>query len=92
MINLNGKATPSQVVEKPRPPYNGPKSHIKTLESVHIDEVGNIGTKNSTRQDGGDEDNSNLGNVNYINVSHGCELNLSSKFEPTSFEEVSSHD
>jgi hypothetical protein len=64
-----------------------PKWLIKTLESVHLDEVWKTGTRSSTRQDdGGDLDNSNLGDVNAMDVSYDCELNLSTNIEPNSFE------
>jgi transposase InsO family protein len=92
-LNLDGNATPSQSVEQPGPSQKGPpKWLIKTLESVHPDEVGKTGTKSSTRQDGGDVDNSDSGDVDDMDVSYDCELNLSTNFEPTSFEEVASHD
>ena len=39
-LNLDGNATPSQSVEQPKPSQKGPpKWLIKTLESVHLDEV-----------------------------------------------------
>jgi hypothetical protein len=83
--NLDGNATPSQLVEQPRSSHKGPpKWLIKTLESVHPGEVGKTRTMSSTRQDGGDVDD--------MDVSYDCELNLSTKFEPTFFEEVASHD
>jgi hypothetical protein len=55
-----------------------------TLQSVHPDVVTKIGTKGSSRQDGGDVDD--------MDVSHDCDLNLYTNFEPTSFEEDTSHD
>ena len=62
---------------------------MKTLESVHPDEVRKIGIRNSTRQyDGGEADNS--GDDMY--VSFDCELNLYANFEPNSFEEGATHD
>jgi hypothetical protein len=48
--------------------------------------------ESSTRQDGGDVDNSNSGDVDDMDVSYDCDLNLSTNFEPTSFEEATSHD
>ena len=49
---------------------------MKKLESIHIDEIENIGTKILTRQDnGGDVDDSNLGDVDDMYVSYHCELN-----------------
>ena len=67
-----------------------PKWLTKTLESVHPDEIGKTGTRNTNRQDGGDVDDSN--SPVDTNVSYDCELNLSTDFEPTSFKEASSHD
>jgi hypothetical protein len=40
---------------------------------------------------GGDVDNSNLGGVKDMDVSYYCDLNLSTYFEPNSFEEATSH-
>ena len=39
----------------------------------------------SSRQDGGDVDNSNLGDVDDMYVSYDCELNLSNNLELNSF-------
>jgi hypothetical protein len=47
------------------------------------------GTKISSRQDGG---NSNLGDVDGMDVSYDCELNLSTNLQLTSFEEATYHD
>jgi hypothetical protein len=78
-VNLDGNATPSQSVEQPGPSQKGPpKCLIKTLESVNPYEVVKIGTICSIRQDGDD--------ANDMDVSYDCELNLSTNFEPTSFE------
>jgi hypothetical protein len=64
-------------VEQTRPSQKGPpKWLIKTLESVHPDEVGKTGTRSSTRQDGGDVDNSDLGNVDDMDVAFDYEMNL----------------
>jgi hypothetical protein len=88
-MNLDENLTPSQLAKQPRPSQKGPpKWLIKTLESVHPDEVGKTGTRSSTRQDGGDVDNSDSGDVDDMDVSYDCELNLSTNFEPTSFEEA----
>jgi hypothetical protein len=66
---------------------------MKTLESVHPNEVGKTCTRSSTRQyDGGDVDDSNSSDANDMEVSYSCELNLSTNFKPNSFEEVVSHD
>ncbi|MCY6488298.1 hypothetical protein, partial [Actinobacillus pleuropneumoniae] len=62
----------------------------KTLESVHPDEFGKIGTRNSNRQNGGDVDDSD--SLVDMDVSYDCELNLSIDFEPNSFKEAASHD
>jgi hypothetical protein len=79
-------------VEKPRPSQKGPKWLIKTLEIMHTNEVGKIGTTNSIRQDVGDVDNLDSGDVNDMDVSFDCELNLSTNIEPTLFEQDASHD
>jgi len=63
---------------------------MKTLESVHPDEIGKTGTRNSNRQNGGDVDDSN--SPVDMDVSYDCELNLSTDFEPTSFKAATSHD
>jgi hypothetical protein len=92
-MNFDGNATPSQSMEQLGPSQKYPKWHIKTLESVHPNEVGKIGTKISTRQDdGGGVDNSDSGDVNDMGVSFDCELNLSTNIEPTSFQDNAFHD
>ena len=58
----------------------------------NTDDVGKTRTKSSTRQDGGDVDNSNASDVDDMDVSYDCELNLSTNFEWTSFEEFASCD
>ena len=58
----------------------------KALESVHPDEVGKMATRSSKRHEYGGEAN-NSGDD--MDVSFDCEFNLSTKFEPTSFEEAS---
>ena len=80
-------ATPS---EEPFSTYpKQPKLFFKALESVHLDEIGKIGTNIST---GDDNEGSNLGDIYDINTSYNCELNFSVEFKNTSLEEVSSHD
>jgi hypothetical protein len=92
-LNLDEDTSTSQSEEQPRLSHKCPKWLIKTLESVHHVEVGNIRTKSSTRQDdGGDVDNSDSSDVNDIDVSFDCELNLSTNIKPTSFEEATSCD
>jgi hypothetical protein len=92
-LSLNNNSTPSQLVEQPGPSQKGPpKWLIKTLESVHHDDVRKTRTWNSIRQNGGDADNSNLGDVDDMDVSYDCDLNLSTNFGPNSFEEATSHD
>jgi hypothetical protein len=92
-LSLDENSTPSQSVEQLGPSQKGPPKWLtKTLESVHPDEVGKTGTKISSRQDGGNVDNSNSGDVDDMDVSYDCELNLSTNLEPTSFEEATSHD
>jgi hypothetical protein len=68
------------------------KMDQKTLESVHPNEVGKIGTKISSRQDGGNVDNSNSSDVDEMDVSYDCELSLSTNLEPISFKEATFHD
>jgi hypothetical protein len=52
--------------------------------TVHPNDLGKIGTKSSSRKYEGDVDD--------MDVSYVSDLNLSTKFEPTSFEESTSHD
>ena len=73
---LNIDSIPTQSMEKPGPSEKGPPKWLKnTLESLHPDEVGKIGTRNSNRQNGGDVDDSN--SLIDMDVSYDCELNLS---------------
>jgi hypothetical protein len=84
---LNLDSAPTQSTEQPGPSQKGPPKWLtKTLESVHPDEVGKTGTRSSTRQNGGDVDDSD--SPVDMDVSYDCELNLSTDFEPTSFKEV----
>ena len=46
----------------------------------------------SSKQDGGNVDNSNSSDVEDMDVSYDCELNLSTNLELNSFEEATSHD
>ena len=46
----------------------------------------------SSRQDGGNEYNSNSGDVDDMDVSYDRELDLYTNLEPTSFKESTSHD
>jgi hypothetical protein len=46
----------------------------------------------SSRQDGGNVDNSNSSDVDDMDVSYDSELNLSTNLESTSFKESTSHD
>ena len=58
---LNLDSLPTQSTEYPGPSQKGPPKWLtKTLESVHPDEVGKTGTRNSNRQNEGDVDESNL--------------------------------
>ena len=87
----NLDSVPTQSTEQPGPSEKGPPKWLtKTLDSVHPDEVGKTGTRNSNRQNGGDVDDSD--SPVDMDVSYDCELNLSTDFEPTSFKEVVSHD
>ena len=75
--------------EKPIPSKKFPNWVTKTPKCVHPYEVENTGTQSLTRQkDVGDVDNSNLGDVDYMDVSYDFELNLSTNLESISFEEV----
>jgi len=48
---LNPDSVSTQSIEQPRPSKKGPPKWLtKTLESVHPDEVGKIGTRNSNWQ------------------------------------------
>ena len=80
---LNLDSVPTQSTEQPGPSGKGPPKWLtKTLESVHPDEVGKTGTRNSTQQNGGDVDDSD--SLVDMDVSYDCELNLSTNLEPTS--------
>eukprot|EP00253_Pinus_taeda_P006826 PITA_06826 len=84
-------SVPTQSTKQPRPYQKGPPKQLtKTLESVRPSEVGKTGTINSTKQNGGDVDDSDSPVV--MDVSYDCELNLSTYFKPTSIKEVASHD
>ena len=81
---------PNQSRNLDPPKYS--KWFMKTLESVHPNGVRRIGTVSSTKQDnGGDIDDLDSRDVSDMEVSYDYELNLSTNFEPTSFEEVVSH-
>ena len=58
----------------------------KTLENVHPDEIGKIGTRSSTRQNEGDIDN--YDSLVDTDIAYNCVLNLSIDHEPTSFKEA----
>jgi hypothetical protein len=91
-LRLDENSTPSQSPKKPGPSHKVlPKWLTKKLESVHLDEVRKTRTKMSSRQDVGNVNNSNSGEVYDMNVSYDCELNLSTNLEPTSFEEATSN-
>eukprot|EP00253_Pinus_taeda_P033831 PITA_33831 len=88
-VNLD--SVPTQSTKQRGPSEKGPPKWLtKTLESVHPDEVGKTGTRNSNRQNGGDVDDSD--SPVDMDVSYDCELNLSTDFEPTFFKEVAFHD
>jgi len=87
----NIDSTSSQSTKQPRPSKKVPPKWLtKTLESVHLDEVGKTRTITSTRQNGGDANDSH--SFVDMDVSYDCELNFSIDFEATSFKEVASHD
>ena len=90
-LRLDENSAPSQSTEQLRPSQKGPPKWLtKTLESVHLDEVRKKATRLSSKQDGGNVDNSNSGDD--MDVSYDCELNLSTNHESTSFKEATSHD
>jgi hypothetical protein len=92
-MRLDENSTPSQSTEQPEPSHKGPPNWLtKTLECVHPIEVGKTRTIMYSKQDGGNVDNSNLGDVDDMDVSYDCELNLSTNLEPTSFKEAPYHD
>jgi hypothetical protein len=81
-LKLDEKSTPSQSTEQPRSSQKGPTKWItKTFESVHPDQAGNIGTTMSSRQYGGNVDNSNSCDGYEMDVSYNCELNLYTNIE-----------
>jgi hypothetical protein len=85
-LRLVDNSKPSQSTKQTRPYQKVPLKWItKTLESVHPDEVGKIGTRMSSRKDGGNVDNSNECDIADMDVSYDCELNLSTNHELTSF-------
>jgi hypothetical protein len=92
-LSLDENPTPSQSIEQLGVSQKGPPKWLtKIIENVHPDEVKKIGTKISSRQDGGNVDNSKSGNVDDVDVSYDCELNLSTNLELNSFEEENYHD
>ena len=85
-LRLDENSTPSQSSENFGPSQKGPPKWLtKTLESVHPDEIGKTRTILSSKEDGGNVDNSNSGDVEDMDVSYDCELNLSTNHESTSF-------
>jgi hypothetical protein len=85
-LRLDENSTPSQSTKKHVPYKKGPpKWSTKTLESVHPYEVRKTRYKMSSRQDGGNVDNSNSSDVDDMDVSYDCEFNLSTNIELTSF-------
>jgi hypothetical protein len=92
-LRLDENSTPSQSTDRHGPSQKHPPKWLtKTLESVFTDEVEKTRTRISSRQDGGNEDKSNSSDVDDMDASYDCELNLSTHLEPTSFEEATSHD
>lgn len=93
MLNLDVNVAPYHLVEQLWSSHKYPNWIIKTLESVSLDQVGKTKTRSSTRQDGGgDLDNLDSSDVNDMDVSYVCELNLSINIKPNSFWEVISND
>jgi hypothetical protein len=69
-IRLDENSTQSHSTEQLIPFHKHPPKWLtKTLESVNPNEVGNIGTRISLRQDEGNEDNSNSGDVDDMGIS-----------------------
>jgi hypothetical protein len=68
---------------------NGSQKHLRVFISMRSKKTG---TKMSSRQYGGNVDNSKSDDVDDMDASNNCELNLSTNLESTSFEEASSHD
>lgn len=82
-------ATPSEELSSPSPSPKQPKWLIKTIESVHLGEIGKTRTRSSTRDDNG---GANSGDIDDLNTLYNGELNFYVDFEPTSIKEVTSHD
>ena len=77
-LSINDEAPPTDQLGPSRKIH---KWAIKTLENVHPNEVGKKRTRSSKRhEDGGEANNSG----DDMDVSFGCEFNLSANFEPTS--------
>ena len=87
-LNLEENEAPPS--NQPRPSHIVSKWATKSLESVLSDDVVKTRTRRTRQEDGGDA--YDLGDVEDIDISFGCELNLSSNFEPTSFEETNTND
>ena len=62
-LNLEDNVAPSG--DQPGPSKKIPKWAIKTLESVHPDEVGKTRTRNSARQDDGGETNNSCDDMDF---------------------------
>ena len=89
---LNFQDNEALPIEQLGPSQKFLKWVTKILESVDLDEIRNKITWSSTRREnGGDAYNSNLGDVEDMDVSYDCELNLSINLVTTSFEKVASH-
>lgn len=75
---------PTQSTEQLGPSQKCPPKWLtKKLESVHTNEDGKRGTRNSTRQNGVGVDD--FDSPIDMDISYDCGLNFSSDFEPTSF-------
>ena len=84
---LNLDSIPTQENEQPGPSQkDSPKWLTKTLENVHPDEVGKIGTRSSTKQNEGDVDNSD--STVDMDIAYNYELSFSTDHEPTSFKKL----
>ena len=93
--SLDEDEEPPQLIEKPETLQKISKWLSKTLESVHSNEVGKIGTRSSYKnriEDGAVEDSDSGNDIKDMECSFDCELNFSTDCELTSFKEAFSHD
>ena len=94
-MSFEGKEEPPQLIGQLKTLQKIPKWLSKTLESVHPNKVGKMGTRSSykDRIENGVVEGSNLGNdVDDMECSFDCELNFSTDCEPNSFKEAFYHE